>query len=50
MYVELDYSHVDCMRENAKESAETLKVKTESLEKLLASGIALEEARLIVGL
>lgn len=50
VYVELDYSHVDCMRENAKESAETLKVKTESLEKLLASGIALEEARLIVGL
>lgn len=50
IYVELDYSHVSALKEDAKQKAETDKLNAETIKILIESGMTLLEARSIVGI
>lgn len=43
-YIELDYSHISVLQKNQKEEAFTMKMKVETVEKLVQMGKTLDEA------
>ena len=49
-YIELDYSHISVLQKNQKEEAFTVKMKVESVEKLVSMGYSLQDAMNMVKL